>query len=557
MKLLNKHFKKRLQKMNIEEGLINRALQRYNRHDLLRKISLVIFYIGLAIMLIGLAVFYLVYFLLGLVILGIAILLLLGWQAFILYIFKTREYGKTVDFLNKYADGKPVSLSAIDNIEQNQMNQSESKSSSTADSLASSISQKINEVKEKLETRSENVANAATPAIGASEKYSKIRSRSEVLIEMMKKFPCSKGDLKSIKMNDEYDSQEGCKGPAVYVCHHCKTSLCSTHSYWIPDKEFPYYTFASTKRPVEDNSSKIKVEAKSKITVGMVIFILAIIMGFIPFVQLVSPFIFIASIPLLMNGWNLFYMSEYKPVITNPYPEFIDTYYTKWGNSIEKRYALLGNYTAVHCWNCLLKFHAEFIEISKNIFTMVLLDANAWKKCTEFGYLDYTESDKIKAANFAANLYLNDFKFASAVLVPEGNRLKPMERPVEYRVQLREDSVGPFRWFMPTPVWLNEPNISKVEIDKEQIAERVKKTTLIISIIYLALGIIGSVIGMLFYLPLGIGALLICLGGFAFGCWKALSATKNIDRSTTPDPNTIYRWYDRYRGFIKYKLNSA
>ena len=415
----------------------------------------------------------------------------------------------------------------------------------------------------KKEAKVEVVEKGKEPEeIIITDKYKKIRDRSEELLALMKRFPCSNNNLEDIRITDEYDKQAGCNGPAVYVCHHCKTSLCSTHSYWIPDKEFPYYSIPGVKRGIEDKTIAMKKEGISQMVKSILLIIIAIFISTtISYIKemaaVISAILLIFGGVYFIKGIKNIETSKFKPIITNPHPEFIDSYKTKWGNFIEKRYAFLGYYTAVHCWKCLGENHPEFLEVSKTISNIVFLEAQSWTKKTEFQDVPYSAPDCTKAANFAANLYLNDFKFANICLFPKGGKIEILERPPNYSKQISKGTIQNVRFYPPTPVWNYRPVIEKPRIDEVLIDNKVKRFSLILSIAFfvttmiltLVYGIMGGTNGLTIFF-----AILFLLAGS--GVILLLVKFMKTKIPEEVDETSLYLWFDKYRLYIKTKMNS-
>jgi len=217
----------------------------------------------------------------------------------------------------------------------------------------------------------------------------------------------------------------------------------------------------------------------------------------------------------------------------------------------------LGYYTAVHCWKCLGENHPEFLEVSKTISNIVFLEAQSWTKKTEFQDVPYSAPDCTKAANFAANLYLNDFKFANICLFPKGGKIEILERPPNYSKQIPIGTIQNVRFYPPTPVWNYRPVIEKPRIDEVLIDKKVKRFSLILAIAVFVTTMIFTLIygikgGMdelnIFY------AILILLGGSVAIFLLAIFMKTKIPEEV--DETSLYLWFDKYRLYIKTKMNS-
>jgi hypothetical protein len=453
-------------------------------------------------------------------------------------------------FLEDYVGGKKHTYSGVKS--------QKSKETSTASTFKAN--------KEPVKKIEKEEVHEYQKEIVIRDKYKKIRAHSEELLDLLKKFPCSNNDLKELQLTDEYDMQSGCKGPAVYVCHHCKTSLCSTHSYWIPDEKFPYFSKPGAKLKVVDNTAVMRQEGENLISGAGALFFLAILCAFTPLTALFSIIFFVSAGTKYIEGWIKVESSKFKPTITNPHPEFKVKYETKWGNTIEKRHAFMGYYTAVHCWNCLLKYHHEFINVAKAIFNIVFNDAVKWYKYTESGVEPYTESDGIKAGNFAANLYLNDFKFANICLFPKDAKIEKLERPLGYNTQINVNQVHSVRYYPPTPVWVYPASIVKeAQIDEEQVFGVVKKLATEKVTQFFVITAICAFIGFGIALGMGISFLgqiygpIIVLLFVGIACLIVKAKASSLEPKRLPkeiDETNLYRWVDKYRHFIKAKLKS-
>lgn len=573
LRFLTKDLNDTMIKKSIKPDLRKVSIDKFVRTDVIRKVVFVffrvfIFFLVLALLpgamipyMLNAAMFQFFLDSVAFNIIGICICVLILCIQVIIIKFKLKKmnYSQAVDYLTLYVYGR---LPETDDLTSEE---SEEKKTEELDSVEDkkSVSRLARKIFAKKEAKVEVVEKGKEhEEIIITDKYKKIRDRSEELLALMKRFPCSNNNLEDIRITDEYDKQAGCKGPAVYVCHHCKTSLCSTHSYWIPDKEFPYYSIPGVKRRIEDKTIAMKKEGISQMVRSILLFIIAIIISTtINFMgemaAVISAILLIFGGVYFIKGIKNIETSKFKPIITNPHPEFIDSYKTKWGNFIEKSYAFLGYYTAVHCWKCLGENHPEFLEVAKSISNIVFLEAQSWSKQTEFQFVPYSPSDCTKAANFAANLYLNDFKFANVCLFPKGGKIEILERPPNYSKQIPIGTIQNVRFYPPTPVWNYRPVIEKPRIDEVLIDNKVKRFSLILSIAFfvttmiltLVYGIMGGTNGLTIFF-----AILFLLAGS--GVILLLVKFMKTKIPEEVDETSLYLWFDKYRLYIKTKMNS-
>lgn len=317
--------------------------------------------------------------------------------------------------------------------------------------------------------------NYSTPAV-VVPKETDLARRTQDTIKSLKTLVCLGQYDESQKITDEWDAHTGCEGQPVYVCHHCKSNVCSTHSYWIPDHEFPFLV----RKPQGEEENKRK---KMFIMIGILIIIFGVMFTGIGISVEFSGFIGFGVVVLLIGVLLIVYAFKMKEKKANIYPEFMKTVKTKWGNQVELEYQHLGFYTAVHCWQCLKTYHSEFIETGKSVFSKVYTKTAAWKKSLTTGTIPINEPERLKIANYAANLFLSDFKFALNCLYPTSGKYRELERPAEFlnraegksivfsvqkKRNIKETTV--LRYYPPTPIWLLTPiekkTVEYIELDK-------------------------------------------------------------------------------------------
>jgi hypothetical protein len=303
---------------------------------------------------------------------------------------------------------------------------------------------------------------------------------------------------------------------------------------------------------------------------AIVLFVIGFSINFTTYGNIVGPLMVLSAGSIVIKGIEQLMNAQEQPPAPNPYPEYVDSFSTKWGNVIDKNYALMGNYTAVHCWNCLNGHHPDFIQISRNVFSMVYSESRNWKKRTEVGILGYSESDRIKAGNMAANTYLTDFKFASSILVPtNGGFLKKMIRPDDYMVKLNEGEiktvkyvsqdqqvVESWRHYMPTPVWLDEPNVTKVYRDDEKRWKMTSITLLIMAAVMLIGTIISTIIIHANIEELAYMGLAVSIAIILTLIFQSIKFSK-FEQQAEEIENTVPKWFDRYRSYVKWMLRSS
>ena len=200
-------------------------------------------------------------------------------------------------------------------------------------------------------------------------KFHEVRKRAEIILDEAHKVVCLKGEPKYREISEEFDRRKDCIGEANYVCHHCGRNLCSQHSYWIPDNEFPYITKKIEEGKYEKDPKKLKA-ARRIINLSIFILIIGIILtmtGLFNFSMiLVSVVFYIIGGGLLIYGVILYRKPE--EFVGRFYPSFIRRRSTKWNRDILDVYEHKGYYTAVHCWECFKKFHSKINETAeKNV----------------------------------------------------------------------------------------------------------------------------------------------------------------------------------------------
>ncbi|MHA1232762.1 MAG: hypothetical protein ACTSPQ_19185 [Candidatus Helarchaeota archaeon] len=221
-------------------------------------------------------------------------------------------------------------------------------------------------------------------------------SGAESLLDKMRdKFNNNLNTLKKLECVDS-DSYNLCKGEAVYICHHCGKTLCYVHSFWIPDLEFPKF---SKKREEKIIINKLY----------MTIFIIALCASIGLFITfLILTFIFINFlIFLIISSASIFLSFIFYGLAIKKIPFFYTHYViapTRWDFVEKDGWTHVGFYLAVHCWDCLKKYHNDFISESISLMNS-LQNTNWFKRHMELHY--HSPSD-------IAEIYLEFFKWGES-----------------------------------------------------------------------------------------------------------------------------------------------
>ncbi|MHA1758936.1 MAG: hypothetical protein ACTSVV_19370 [Promethearchaeota archaeon] len=321
----------------------------------------------------------------------------------------------------------------------------------------------IDKILEKAEIRSGkkvSLLKVSAPEKLMTPKFHKVKDLAVDFLEKEKKVVCLKYEPDLKEISEEFDLRKECKGAPIYVCHHCGRNMCSQHSYWIPDKDFPYIvkkTFESKLKKDEEKERK----AKNQIRLGAFLVLLGCIM--IPFwlsyyfgimAIMLSIFLWLIGIPLIALGYK-----KLKEIFFEEgrfYPTFKKVIDTKWNREIEVKFEHQGYYTAVHCWECLKQEHPEIYQVGIKILTEVYRRSENWKRLRGDVQEKIPDELRKKCGILAANIYLNEFKFGWRCYLPLNNVLRVMERPKfpEYEKYWKPAKEGVF---YPTPIWLFEP----------------------------------------------------------------------------------------------------
>jgi hypothetical protein len=133
------------------------------------------------------------------------------------------------------------------------------------------------------------------------------------------------------------------------------------------------------------------------------------------------------------------------------YPTFFKLMPTKWEKDIQVRYEHRGFYTAVHCWDCLKYSHGGIFGVASKILNSIYDESRGWRKIVPRGK-KLTETERVNCATYAANRYLNEFKFGRFCYLPLGGINRTMTRP-GFDGRYTKAIVGK-DVYNPTPVWI-------------------------------------------------------------------------------------------------------
>ena len=256
---------------------------------------------------------------------------------------------------------------------------------------------------------SKNVTNTSTNLIEQ-------KIRDTLIDSYLPRCLPSADDISLKKHSWTWDKNTDCDEPAAYTCHHCKKPLCSKHSYWIPDIQFPILRKGLEKRH-RINNFKMR-----KIGIGLLIAGLNICLAAVLLLIFSSYYYFLTiSIIILVIGINtaiagvvLMNLKQYS-VTRNP--RYRTTHSSKYGIEIPAFYEHIGYFVAIHCWDCLKKKHALYYKVAREILQEALLKIPNWsqgKKMQE--KLSDLEIQDI--AVYTANLFFNQFRFARLSAMP-------------------------------------------------------------------------------------------------------------------------------------------
>lgn len=303
----------------------------------------------------------------------------------------------------------------------------------------------------------DNLQKTQIPKKQVLSHYSKIKNRAQKLLDKQHQIKCLKGEPKKRELNDEFDRKKDCIGNANYICHHCGRNLCSQHSYWIPDTNFPYLSKKSEEGEYQKDLERIK-KGKSLIFLGIFIAIIGLIFTL---VGLVAPGMLVAGIiGFILAGafiiYGIFLLTREEEFIGTFYPSFIKIRSTKWDHNINETYEHQGFYTAVHCWDCFKKYHTRIYNVAEQIIDKIYEISKGWKRKMGDISVEIDDDLRTKCSLFGANLYLNEFKFGRRCYLPLERDLRIMVRPsIEGgKYQKPNNSLNSYN---PTPVWFFKP----------------------------------------------------------------------------------------------------
>lgn len=286
-----------------------------------------------------------------------------------------------------------------------------------------------------------------------SARFPEIQGLAIRLMEREREIICLDREPKLKITSDEFDQRKECKGDATYVCHHCGRNLCSQHSYWIPDIEFPYFV----KKEIEEEEYKDPGKMSRAKAIG--------ILGFFAFMigVLISGIVNVAyGVGGIVLGILLFIAAAYifsKAKIGVFFPTYFKLVSTKWDRQIQIIYEHQGYYLAVHCWQCLKTKHEKFYYAASEILNRIYNESKGWKKLKGKKSIKLPEHTRLVCATFAANRFLNEFKFTEECHMPlefEKFDLRLMSRPI-FSSQYNSVAISKSNHYNPTPVWIFWP----------------------------------------------------------------------------------------------------
>jgi hypothetical protein len=238
---------------------------------------------------------------------------------------------------------------------------------------------------------------------------------------------------------------------AVYTCHHCHKALCSKHSYWIPDEQFPVFRQGKENRGVVADPKKMKL---GSIFVGLAILSFAagtglLVLGMFLFRSLVTGLVLIivgsavigGGIPLMILG-NKFKTATI--LSTTQFPRYTRTVMTKFDVQIPVFYEHLGYFVAVHCWHCLREHHILYYVTAKDVLAQIHDLARQWQ------FPEHkeapTDDELTKVGVWAANYFLQSFKFNPTAGMP-------ITAPWPLRAMIRPSEISQRADIVATPAW--------------------------------------------------------------------------------------------------------
>ncbi len=296
--------------------------------------------------------------------------------------------------------------------------------------------------------------------------FNSIKKRAEKILDDEHQINCLKGEPKTRELTEEFDQRKDCQGEANYICHHCGRNLCSQHSYWIPDLNFPYINRKIDEGEYEIDPEKEK-RAKNLLNIGALILFIGIIVSLIGVFSisiLTFGIVFdVFGVILIIVG--LILRSQKEEFVGDFYPSFINVRSTKWERRINDNYEHKGYYTAVHCWNCFKKHHKKIFNVAEEIIEEIYEKSEDWEKRLGDVSMEIDNNLRTKCGLYGANKYLNEFKFGKYCHLPLEEDLRIMRRPnfEDGKYYKRDNHSGYYR---PTPVWFFKP-LKKIKLKKE------------------------------------------------------------------------------------------
>ncbi|MHA1791843.1 MAG: hypothetical protein ACTSVI_04300 [Promethearchaeota archaeon] len=292
-------------------------------------------------------------------------------------------------------------------------------------------STKISQEKPKVKPVKEEIESSQKGHQVEKSRFGSVKERIDYLLARARVPTCLPSNenktLKSMSWN--WDIQEDCDSPAVYVCHHCHKPLCSKHSYWIPDMEFPIIRRSKEIRTSAPDNAKIaRGERLIKSGKGMkntgLAFLLFGFITTIAFFMLGIYFLFLLfiGIGLLVFGGILIGVGSGKIKRGNKlmgakiwlvatYPRYVKKVNTKYNKLISSFYQHMGYYLAVHCWDCLKTHHPHYYKAANDIIEYVLDKIGSLRGFDNAEPIN--DDEKTEVALFAANHYFSLFKFGA------------------------------------------------------------------------------------------------------------------------------------------------
>lgn len=280
-------------------------------------------------------------------------------------------------------------------------------------------------------------------------RFPEIQDLALRLMEREREIICLNQEPELKIKSDEFDQRKECMGEATYVCHHCGRTLCSQHSYWIPDMEFPYFIKKETEEQEFKDPGKL---ARAK-TMGFLGFLFLIIGGIMTgMMGMYGVLGFVIGFLLLIAAYYIYSTAK----IGVFFPTYFKLISTKWDRQIQILYEHQGYYLAVHCWNCLKTKHEKFHYAATEILDQIYKESRHWKKLKGKKSIKLPEHTRLACATFAANRFLNEFKYAEECHMPLEQDLRLMSRPI-ISSRYNTVAISKSNHYNPTPVWIFWP----------------------------------------------------------------------------------------------------